>query len=294
MAAVTWAKGFGGVMKPKAWFETLAGRYYGSDLMGGIVEDPKDFNIWDTSTGGWQSGRGLRNYSGLTLELWYDKYTSLGRGPYRLYVGLELSKKVFESLFSKSDESFAVLRDRDVAPKANRLSAHIHEEKLKQIKYGITPFFEAYNNERAWFFGKYLSFDNLHLSPRNSTGIVQQIRKFTNQTLREMLERLDEVKVLEMISQDLGIRGQRHVSAVLRNEALEREKYTCQACSYHLPVKQRWIIEVHHRTPLKDGAKVNSSKDLLVLCPNCHTVAHSLGKRPLTLLKIKAIVPRSR
>jgi hypothetical protein len=136
----------------------------------------------------------VKTYGNMTLELWYDKFTSLGKGVSRLYVGLGLPKSRFDTLYTETNESYDILRDNDLESEKRGQAAHIQEAKLKQVKYGRTPFFEAYYSERAWFFGKYLPLEDPHLAPKETSEIVHQIQKFTDQTLRQMLERLDGAK----------------------------------------------------------------------------------------------------
>lgn len=77
-----------------------------------------------------------------------------------------------------------------------------------------------------------------------------------------------------------GYEIDRKLLATARNAALagkrkERDKYTCQACGFHLQVGERYVIEVHHLEPLGTSGEVITTVDKLVcLCPTCHRVAH--------------------
>lgn len=67
-----------------------------------------------------------------------------------------------------------------------------------------------------------------------------------------------------------------------RKSALKLFGKTCMACGYVPRVDVQ--LEVHHLRPLADGGErvTNVATDLVVLCANCHRLAHS-AKPPLTL-----------
>lgn len=56
-----------------------------------------------------------------------------------------------------------------------------------------------------------------------------------------------------------------------------KKEYTCEVCNFNY---NKRIVEAHHLTPLSksDGEQEVSPKDLIVLCPNCHALAHYLLK----------------
>jgi hypothetical protein len=75
-----------------------------------------------------------------------------------------------------------------------------------------------------------------------------------------------------------------------RNRALvakrkEIDDYTCQACSFYLRIKGKYVIECHHLFPLK-GEIITRLDDLSCLCPTCHRIAHK-RKTPFTIEEIK-------
>lgn len=66
-----------------------------------------------------------------------------------------------------------------------------------------------------------------------------------------------------------------------RAAALAIHGYFCKACGLNLGLRYGpealGLIEVHHVTPVSDvgpGYIVDPQKDLVPLCPNCHSVAH--------------------
>lgn len=83
----------------------------------------------------------------------------------------------------------------------------------------------------------------------------------------------------------------------LRDKAIEIHGYTCMACSFNFKEKYgEWgagFIHVHHTVPLSDGQGVrlvNPETDMIVLCPNCHSMVHRKKKQTLTLLELKDII----
>ncbi len=73
-----------------------------------------------------------------------------------------------------------------------------------------------------------------------------------------------------------------------RNPAIAKEKITkvlmdgnglrCEACSFsfaeHYRNLETGFCEVHHRTELTHGPRLNSLDDLAILCANCHRMIH--------------------
>lgn len=67
-----------------------------------------------------------------------------------------------------------------------------------------------------------------------------------------------------------------------------RDGYTCQACHWQLHFDGKWIIDCHHKTPIKYGERETVLGDLVSLCPTCHRIAH-LDNPPLDLKDIRRI-----
>jgi len=64
-------------------------------------------------------------------------------------------------------------------------------------------------------------------------------------------------------------------SAKLVAKVKRRDGYACLACGFYF---QKKIVHVHHLDPLSERKtpKKTKKKDLVTLCPNCHSVAHFL------------------
>ncbi|MBI5382972.1 MAG: HNH endonuclease [Opitutae bacterium] len=62
-------------------------------------------------------------------------------------------------------------------------------------------------------------------------------------------------------------------SSKLAQQAKERDKFTCRACSFHF---EDQIVHVHHLDPLSEYERPKDTKieDLVTLCPTCHYLAH--------------------
>lgn len=78
----------------------------------------------------------------------------------------------------------------------------------------------------------------------------------------------------------------------LRNEAIKIHGLTCMACGVNFKeMYGEWgkgFIHVHHTKPVSEGLrKVNPKTDMIVLCPNCHSMVHRRKKKTLTLGELK-------
>lgn len=79
----------------------------------------------------------------------------------------------------------------------------------------------------------------------------------------------------------------------LVEERKKLDNYICQACEFRLELDaNKFVIEVHHLNPIGNIKDVVITKieDLICLCPNCHRIAHSRSKIPLSLNEIKAVI----
>lgn len=71
--------------------------------------------------------------------------------------------------------------------------------------------------------------------------------------------------------------------------------YRCQACRVSLAAVYGKafgrIIQVHHRRPLAAGVQAPRPSDFLLLCPNCHVVAH-YGRelKPRSLVTLRKLI----
>lgn len=68
----------------------------------------------------------------------------------------------------------------------------------------------------------------------------------------------------------------RRSDRVFRDAHLRKLGHRCQACRYRLVVRGKAIIDLHHMKPFSGGRwRRPTPKTVLVLCPNCHRVAHT-------------------
>ncbi len=85
---------------------------------------------------------------------------------------------------------------------------------------------------------------------------------------------VEEVRDGEMIERKI-LTYKRNREIVIK--AKERAKYKCEACDFYYDNK---IIEAHHLIPLSlTGETKITIDELIVLCPNCHSIAHYLLKK---------------
>ena len=90
----------------------------------------------------------------------------------------------------------------------------------------------------------------------------------------------------------LSVRYERN--PINRKLCLYKKGYNCSVCGTNLYEKYGEIgkdfIEVHHTTPVSmmgDDYKLNIDRDLVPLCPNCHTMIHRKNP-PYTVEQLKS------
>ncbi len=81
----------------------------------------------------------------------------------------------------------------------------------------------------------------------------------------------------------------------LRSRAIEIHGLTCMACGVNFrELYGEWgegFIHVHHTKPVADGVReVSPKEDMIVLCPNCHSMVHRKKNVTLTLDQLKAML----
>ncbi len=77
-----------------------------------------------------------------------------------------------------------------------------------------------------------------------------------------------------------GLRSESQVLRIKRNrqiviDAKQKNNYTCEICGFKYNDS---IVHAHHLFPVSKlvGKTIVNSKDLIILCPNCHSIAHYL------------------
>lgn len=85
----------------------------------------------------------------------------------------------------------------------------------------------------------------------------------------------------------------------LREKAIEIHGFTCMACNFNFKdTYGDWgagFIHVHHNKPLSDGQGVrlvNPATDMIVLCPNCHSMVHRKKNETLSLEQLKLMIKK--
>ncbi|TDS12346.1 HNH endonuclease [Sphingobacterium paludis] len=84
---------------------------------------------------------------------------------------------------------------------------------------------------------------------------------------------------------------------VLRKRAIEIHGTTCMACEFDFKKTYGdWgtgFIHVHHIKPLSDGKgerTVNAETDMIVLCPNCHSMVHRRKNTTLSFQELSELI----
>lgn len=81
--------------------------------------------------------------------------------------------------------------------------------------------------------------------------------------------------------------------------AASKPSHTCAVCGFNFErfygSEGKGFVEVHHARPLSAGRRKPRARDFLVLCSNCHSMAHwRSGKAPRTLARLKKMVKAAR
>ncbi|MCV0428180.1 MAG: HNH endonuclease [Roseibium sp.] len=119
-----------------------------------------------------------------------------------------------------------------------------------------------------------------------------------NQALVEAVQVRDAVEVEDVVftegREKIYVSRRRERAAGAREAAISIHGQSCQACGFNFKAAYgdlgRDFIEVHHAVPLaeKGRRKTNPSHDLIVLCSNCHRMAHRKRGYCLSLDELKA------
>lgn len=91
-------------------------------------------------------------------------------------------------------------------------------------------------------------------------------------------------------------------SSVARQKCIEEHGLNCAVCNMNFEEVYgeigKGFIHVHHIVPLHEvggSYKVDYKKDLVPVCPNCHSMLHKkLDGETITLEQLKAILQRER
>ena len=276
-------------MKSEAqWLGSIANQVFG-ELSSYTESIDKLKAEHSSNTGGEKVGLRLVAQGDVTLELWYDQFVSAGDGRLRLGACFALPKKLYDLFVARNRK-----RHTEVDGDKDWAGLGIAKRRLTSMELGL-PFFEFYSEGDRWFTIYFSEFANPHLAGRNDKVLVAEAVGFFKEILnsKDFFEDLqtEVVTGIEWKFEDEGSPAQqRMVPLAVRKAAIKAAGNRCQACSYHVEANGIKIIDVHHPNPLKKlkvgSSRPVSSAGLLVLCPNCHRIAHT-SEPPLPLLKIK-------
>lgn len=88
-------------------------------------------------------------------------------------------------------------------------------------------------------------------------------------------------------------------SKELRQLAVQVHGTICKGCGFSFEKVYGELgagfIEVHHLKPLSEMGKttVDATKDLTVLCSNCHSIVHRQRKSPLSIAELQKVIKES-
>ena len=72
----------------------------------------------------------------------------------------------------------------------------------------------------------------------------------------------------------------------VRREALKFYEFKCYCCDKRPKIQS--MIEIHHLNPIAEGERETKVEDVLPLCRNCHSAAHS-EEPPITIERLKVM-----
>lgn len=103
--------------------------------------------------------------------------------------------------------------------------------------------------------------------------------------VKENAENGDEdVNALEgQIAESKVLRLRRNRGIVEQRKKVDN--YTCQACGFHALVNGRFVVECHHKFPLRQET-ITELEHLVCLCPTCHRIAHRRAE-PYSVIEIR-------
>lgn len=68
----------------------------------------------------------------------------------------------------------------------------------------------------------------------------------------------------------------------LHGRTVRKYERQCVSCGWQTPDGLRTLIHVHHVIPISAGGD-DTTENMVVLCPNCHAIAHAVTQRSNTL-----------
>ena len=102
--------------------------------------------------------------------------------------------------------------------------------------------------------------------------IIEYATKGNQQTEIKNLGANDDIKVIEGQIAESKVLGKKRNQAIVEKRK-NIDKHTCQACGFRLKINDRYIVECHHKYPLR-GETITNIDDLVCFCPTCHRIAH--------------------
>ena len=250
-----------------------------------------------TDTNGWCTSIGLskafQKETGIYLDLFLDEFAThelaTSTPSYSLYFGYSMPRRTFNRIHKERNSLWPTITDSSIAIRNGK--TFLKKSIAQTFDFNVR-YFEKYNRENKFWFGGYIKLRSF--STLKSPGLLKKVESFFNQTLSDphlFNAALPKPKssfdgAMEGYLVDFGKVAKRQIDYNLRRRALELASYRCQACDYSKKVNGKLVLDVHHTKPLALGRRLTTIKDLLVLCPCCHRIAHSRST-PLLLSEIK-------
>jgi 5-methylcytosine-specific restriction protein A len=117
--------------------------------------------------------------------------------------------------------------------------------------------------------------------------LLEIISYFVKSDQEKDIKKDYELKVIEGQIQESKILGRKR-NRIIVEERKKYDNFTCQACNFRAYVNGEYVIECHHKNPLRREQNT-SLDDLVCLCPTCHRIAHR-RENPYSVEEIKSFL----
>jgi hypothetical protein len=181
-----------------------------------------------------------------------------------------------------------------------------NKENLTLLGYGLEPIPEW---ERDQIYQQMVSINTKAERSRHN-GYYLARNKTQTQTIQNFTEVVKATIILDNNFLSEGEEGEEILqgfegeTARYKNKQYKRnvkllkkrkrlDNYMCQACDFQLEVEGKYVIECHHKNPLR-GEAMTRLEDLISLCPTCHRIAHKRKPHPFELEQIKELLDKNK
>lgn len=215
--------------------------------------------------GGWNTYSTL-SLPGIQADLGIGIDSFLSGDPHRLRLWMALYfTRRWDQIVARAFKNSPQITDDDIV-----------DGKVLHVAQGAAP--DRFNLLRESIFGgtwisRYLGEGSL---PKTAS-LASQVQRFLGDTRAAMAPFIRVPRAVregkDLVQGEYWVRKTDHE---FRKRQLQMAGNRCQACGYKRLVGRTAVIDLHHIKPMADGKwRTPKPSSVLVLCPNCHRVAHT-------------------